>query len=431
MNPVQDTIDNAIATNPTAIATQSPLAPGGMSVPPGGAQSGYQAPITITGTQAPTPVITGGGTATPEPTIGEQLTGIKSEALRIQDILNQRAATEGGSTADFMMPGVETGPTFEEIYGPDINDDRVQRDVLRRFQSQIDATNQVYDQLLAEAKLEGQGRLGSQRAIAARGGILGSDFAGAQKKKVQDYNTDVYRGIGAERQAAIGAILGTVSSLAQQEIANKRAARQQGAENYLSYLANAGARKQNNINSVAAAMIAQGINPQELDGAQLADIASQVGATPADLITAYSANQATTENKKYTLSEGETLVDEQGNVIAQGAVEAQRILKEGDVIVDENGNVVQTIPKTRAPGSSSGAGVYSSKNLPGDIRNELLDDIQNSVAAKDGSLTPEMLMQNYPEIDTATIQDFYDNYYSAPEEPGFFEEGGWWDNFWD
>lgn len=255
-------------TAPTAPTTTSPQTPA----------TGGTAPVTTTGGM------------TYEPTIGEQLTGIKSEALRIQEILNQRQAEEAGGA--YMMPGINIMPSYEDIYGEPVDEEAINAATLKMFQDQIDATNQVYDQLLNEARLEGEGRLGSQRAIAARGGLLGSDFAGAQKARVQNYNTDIYRSIGAERSAAIGAIHGTARQAAASEIAAKRAARQQGAENYLNYLSNSQANRLNNINSVAQAFLAQGLDPNDMDDTEIASIASEIGAQPADIITAYQGLQA-------------------------------------------------------------------------------------------------------------------------------------------
>ena len=265
---------------------------GGQSTPPMGAQTGLPTNFNPTLSMGNVALDWGGGaSSTPvaspiqEPTIGDQLSGIKSEALRIQDILNQRQAEESA----FLMQTVSDDPDFIDT---DVDEDAINRATLKMFQDQIDATNQVYDQLLGEARLEGEGRIGSQRAIAARGGLLGSDFAGSQKARVQDFNTDQQRSIQAERTAAIGAILGTARQTAQEEIANRRAARQQGAENWLDYIANSQQNRLNNINSVAQAFLAQGINPTEMDETEIAAIASEIGAQPADIITAYQANQA-------------------------------------------------------------------------------------------------------------------------------------------
>lgn len=222
-----------------------------------------------------------------EPTIGTALSGgfDRNAAL---NTLNQAEKTLGEIQAgvdrlnqpvDFAVGDFYGGPSYSDLYGDDIDEDRVRRDTLRTFQREIDATEEVYNQMLREAQLEGQGRLGSQRAIAARGGILGSDFAGAQKEKVRDYNRDIISSINSEKLARIAYIEGRGRQLAQQEIAAKRAARQQGAENYIDFLAGREARKSNYIASVAQSLLEQDLTPEEVED-QLNNIATEVGTTP-------------------------------------------------------------------------------------------------------------------------------------------------------
>lgn len=241
----------------------SGLATGGVTAPAAGSNSAQV--LLDRATQARNLLQQQLGQGTAEPTIGDTLAG-----------------TDG-----FVRPSTDGALSFEDIYGSPIDDDSIRRGTLDMFQQQIDATNEVYDQLLNEERLRGQGRIGSQRAIAARGGILGSDFAGAQKHKVQDFNTQQTRGIQAERTAAIGAILGTARAEAQNEIALKRQARQQGAENYLNFLSSSQERKATNAQKLGAAFASQGIDPTTLDESELSTIASEAGIAAGDIITAY------------------------------------------------------------------------------------------------------------------------------------------------
>jgi len=226
-------------TSPTAylnIDSANPLTErelntvGGQSTDQGGFRTGYNPTINNQTSPAPTPTQTTGVPdvpPAPTPTRAETLNNIKSEALRIQDILNEQTAGTEEAGGDFYTSDFQDGPAYEPF-----DEDAARRAAIRNqtrlYQAEIDATNQVYDQLLNEARIEGRGRIGSQRAIAARGGLLGSDFAGAQKQRVQDFNTDINRGIQAERVAAIGAIEGRIRESVQQELQGKREARQLG-----------------------------------------------------------------------------------------------------------------------------------------------------------------------------------------------------------
>ena len=157
-------------------------APGGQSTMQGGVQSAYNPPLPAPAPAPAQSVVTGEPVAEPQPTQGDTLNTIKTEALRIQDILNSGNVTE--SNQAFSAPGAEQFTDAEE-FDVDAAQREAQRAQLKLHQAEIDATNQVYDQLLNEARVQGQGRLGSQRAIAWRRGMAGSPAGSAQKEKVQ------------------------------------------------------------------------------------------------------------------------------------------------------------------------------------------------------------------------------------------------------
>ena len=72
--------------------------------------------------------------------------------------------------------------------------------------------------------------------MQARGGLLGSDFGAAQTSNVQGYNTEVENLVNAEKQSALNDIFAEIRTNATAEIAKKRAAKEAGASEYLSYL---------------------------------------------------------------------------------------------------------------------------------------------------------------------------------------------------
>lgn len=259
----------------------------------------------------------------------------------------------GGVELSTPLSGTEIEP-FDE----DAARREAQRNQMRMFQAEIDATNEVYDQLLNEARLQGQGRLGSQRAIAARGGILGSDFAGAQKSRVQAANTQQERAIQAERAARIGAILGNVRGAAAQELEARRAAYQQGADAIIANLAGQQQRREQNAQRFARDFIAQGIDPTEMDEAEIAEILDGTGITRADLIRNYVGQlPAPEERGGFTLSEGEQRFDSQGNLIASGPAAPEKgtiySTKDGLVRVTPNGESELVFPVSK---SESGGG---------------------------------------------------------------------------
>ena len=255
------------------------------------------------------------------------------------------------------------------------DEEDIRRATEERFRRQIESTNAVYDNLLAEARMESKDRLGQERAISARSGLLGSDFGRARKDKVQGFNRDIEGGIQAERQQALNAIMFDIENTASEEIAEKRAAREAGAEAYLEHLRTTATRKDERFNNIVASIVAQGVDINDLTDEQFEQIARNLGKNKNAVIAAVNQAKALQvgeseesftlkegerrfdsqgnliaegKGEKFTLDEGETIVDENGNVIAEGK-DKQRVLKEGDVVLDADGNVIRKIPKTATP----------------------------------------------------------------------------------
>ena len=341
--------------------TQNELnAVGGMSLIGGGFQSAYNPPLPQAPTprqaapapQAPTPA----PTAAPQPTVQSELDRIKQEALGIQDILNQRAAGEAtiGESLGLVTPTFETGPTFEDLY-PDIDENAVRRNQMRLFQQEINATNQLYDEMLAQERLRGQGRLGTQRAISARSGLLGSDFGEANRANVESLNVGQERAIQAERQARIGAIMGTMRKAVADELTEKRQARQQGADNYIKWLASSQERKANNANIAAASFLQAGIDPTTADPAELTAIAQEAGLSTDDIIFQYrqlKANQdAAAAKSELETRKTEAEIAKIEADIAEGKI---KTLGEGTMLYNTETGETFKNPKTYAPTAASG-----------------------------------------------------------------------------
>jgi hypothetical protein len=324
----------------------------------------YTAPTTTTTTTpttTPTPTPTPTTTTAPATlTREQQIADIQARANQIQSDFNalasQKEATVGQSMGDI---GFEQGPTYEEIYGIAPDENQIYRDKLKMFQKDIDATNQVYDQMLAQARLEGQGRLGSTRAISARSGLLGSDFGASQKEKTIGINTGITQGIQAERAAKIGSIMGEVRKSVLDEVKAKNEARQQGAENYISYLASTATRKEQNLNKAAQAFLLQGIDPSELDPTELAEIAKEGGLTPDAIKMQYRMLKAQqdAESAKADLDTRKTE--------SEIAKNERMTVGEGTAVLDKDGNVIYKNPKTST--SSSGLRVAGGVVAPEEI----------------------------------------------------------------
>lgn len=216
---------------------------------------------------------------------------------------------------------------------PAVDESAIRNNTISQFQAEIDATNALYAQKLAEAKVAGANRVGSTTAINAGSGTLGSDFGNAQKDNVVSGNSQVYSGIQDEQNAAIQAILGKANDASVQAVKDKTDAIKSGLDSHLKYLQDASTRKTANATAAAQFIYGQKLNPAQLTPAQLAQTAAGYGVDPKDIIAAYAdvknagdeaqakkdadALKAKTEGEK-TLGEGTVLVDANGKVIAKG-----------------------------------------------------------------------------------------------------------------
>lgn len=363
MPNLQNTIDKISGNTPGGMSTV-PLG-GATGVPPNFDPTSldFGTPTRPTAVASPytAPAASSGGVD-----YNSRIQDILSQASGIQTGIDNLRATEGEPTigSAFAAPdplgyGDANVESYLQglAYNP-VDEKDIQRRQLKMFQAEIDAVNEAYDQMVRQSRMEGEGRLGSQRAIAARGGLLGSDFAGAQKDRVQDYNSQIIGGVEAERSARIGSILGLARKSAADEIAAKNQARAQGAEAYLSYLGNKQARKQQNLAGLANTMLTQGVSPEDIQD-QLAGIASQYGVSEDDIIAAYSdaaALQTTEQGDQFTLSSGEQRYDAQGNLIAEGPQSAGGTVystSSGLVRVDPTTGEAQLIFGTGGGGSGS------------------------------------------------------------------------------
>jgi len=309
------------------------------------------------------PVPTPAPTIPTEPTIGDTLAGIKTKALGIQDILNTRAAAEKSLT-DL---NYETGPTYEELY-PEVDEKAIQRQQMRLFQKEIDATNRVYQDMLNQERLAGQGRLGTQTAMAARGGLLGSDFGEAQRQTQLGANAQAERAIQNERLAKIGTIMGTMRKAVADEITNKRLARQQDAQSYIDYLAGAKSRREGNLKLAATALIDAGLDPLTMDPSELEAIGKEAGLSANDIIAQYRQSkkeqEAASAESDLSTRKTEAEIAKINADIAKGKVVE---IGEGTMLYNTETGETFKNPKTYAPGTGG-----SSIGLTPDDKRSLL-----------------------------------------------------------
>lgn len=179
-----------------------------------------------------------------------------------------------------------------------LDEEAIRKATRDRFQAQIDAVNQMYNQKKAEARVQGTARQGTTNAINARSGLLGSDFGAANTATTEQYNNDILNSIDSEMNAKIAAILTESDKDATSAIAEKRAAIEQGATKYLEYLGTSEAKKKAAANSLAKTLLAQGIDPSQLTKEQLDKISNNYGLTSDQFASLYTDAKTTSDETK-------------------------------------------------------------------------------------------------------------------------------------
>lgn len=179
-----------------------------------------------------------------------------------------------------------------------VDEGSIRASTLANFQAEIDATNAVYAEKLRAAQLEGQDRIGSGTAIAARRGLIGSDFGNAQSDKIVNANTGVYNSIQDEKRAALNLIYSKSKTAADDSIKAKTEAKKAGLNDYISYLAGADTRKATNATTAANLLLQQKHEPKDLTPEDLKKVTDGYGITKEQLQSAYDSAKPAYEAKK-------------------------------------------------------------------------------------------------------------------------------------
>lgn len=174
------------------------------------------------------------------------------------------------------------------------------------FQSEIDALNAVYAQQKQEAIQRGMGRLGSDAAIQARRGLIGSTFGAGQTANVESANAADVQAVEAEKAAALAGVYKRIQEAVSQDAKDKKAAMDESAQTFIEYKKGEVDRKAKLAQELIQNMIAGMAKPTEQD---LNDVAKSIGVDPAilkkDYITAAQAKVAELQKQKQEVLKAE------------------------------------------------------------------------------------------------------------------------------
>lgn len=215
--------------------------------------------------------------------------------------------------------------------------------ILRDFQDQIDALNQVYATNRAEATRLGQGRLGTDTAIQARRGLIGSSFGEAMTTGQEQFNVQEMNKVEAEYNKSMNVIHGQLRDSLDKARTQKREDINKSKENRVKKL-----QIENEINNkVAKDQVKLYIALKNQKGLTVSDEdlekdAAEIGINPGVMKEMYRT-ALIAENEKATSLQ---------QAADKSAADLNKLTSEGGYMI-QNGRIVGNARSVNEGGTSS------------------------------------------------------------------------------
>ena len=382
-----------LRNNPVVSATT------GAAKTTGGTTTGGTTTGTGTGTGTTTGTGTGTGTGT-DTTVPQTYT----HTLSAQDIIDQ----------GYTIPTQMAEPDPDAIY----------QSQLKRVQSEIDAANSLYNDMLVQSRARlapiQQARTQQGFISNVRGGTIGSGFDTGVNESINAANAAETKAeedvINEKRAQALAAIRGQARTSAENELTYQREQKSKNADAIIAEINSRPQRKSAALSPVILDMIKKGVDPSKMKPEDLADLAKSFGklnVTPEDISAEYS-KQLTAQTTAKTAAEKDQadLAKTKAETDKLNAeIKAGKWITIGDgskIYNPETGQTVEN-PKTFAPNSEKTAVTYDSKTIPVSVKSELLQDLSaNASAKKKERKTLNQFLAAYPEVDTKYLTDLYE-----------------------
>lgn len=297
------------------------------------------------------------------------------------------APTTGSPTAGDLYGDLGKAQAAKtNIYAPDnvaTTSANTRQDVLRTFQSQIDALNAgaaaARARITSEFAPVAAGRVGGSTATQSRRGLLGSDFGNAQTDNVNKQNADELSSkISASDMSYAGAMNQLIQFIAgeqDKEVQFRSDQSSKGADAKISEIQGRIERATQSATASAKAMLALGIsdatNPAYTDG--IKKIASTTGLTT-DQVTGILNDTKMAQQK--TKLENQKL---QGEAAAAG----RTTLSPGTEVIGADGKPIASLPKFSAEKTTDAFGNESLSTF-----NETTGKFGGGASPAPGGVTP-------------------------------------------
>ncbi len=169
---------------------------------------------------------------------------------------------------------------FEKDSQLNLNLDKIKAKTRRDAQSEIDAVNAIYQDMIGRAQRTGQESLGSERAMQARSGTLASSF-GQGAMQTQRENTDKNVGeIENQRANALSTVYENSRNQALQEYDRLSQLRSTGIDGYMTAMEKERGMLDEGLANVAQSLAYQGFDGNDLGQEGLAKIAQDWKVSP-------------------------------------------------------------------------------------------------------------------------------------------------------
>ena len=187
-----------------------------------------------------------------------------------------------------------------------IDEAKMREEIRQRYNDQFESLRLAALQKKNDVYKEGEGRMGSARALQARSGVLGSNFAGAENDQITRDTNELAASVDAELQAKISFLMGESEKDYSSQIAAAREAKRQGADEYIKYLTTRDSERVAKANNLAKLFAAQGIDPSTLSKEDVSKLESTYGVNLSSFKSMISdAKLALDKAQSFELSDGQ------------------------------------------------------------------------------------------------------------------------------
>ena len=231
-------------------------------------------------------------------------------------------------------------------YNTPINEEEIKANKLKEYQAQLDALQTVQNDELNKYRIQAQQRSGQASIIQGARGLAGSNVGTAMDNTVTQSNNEIEAAVLAQQALARQAIYGEVRKGAQEEIANKLAAKKAGWEAYLTYIKWESERKSTRNKEVAKRLISSKSDPSQLTDADWKDLESK-GYSKQDILAEYQdmkaqadAAQATADAEANTMNLNNQKTQAEINKINS---DASRNYEEGWYVYNSKGELIAQV----------------------------------------------------------------------------------------